>query len=309
MSIAIICPNRDVSDWVVGLQRLDPALQVEVWPDIRHPEQVEFALCWNHPSGVLRRFPNLRCVSSLGAGVAHLLEDPSCPPGVPLVRLVDDALKQSMAEYVMHGVLDCSRGFARYRHQQMRAEWTVHQGPWNAELNIGVMGYGELGRYVAKKLADFGFTVAGWSRTPKPADTIPVLSGHDRLGDFLAKTNILVCLLPLTPATQGILNVKTFGHLPRGAFLINVARGGHLVDDDLLEALDTNQLSGALLDVFSEEPLPGNHPFWSHSRITITPHIASLTNPFSAVRQVVENYHRAMAGQQLRNVVDRDRGY
>lgn len=309
MSIAIICPNRDVADWVTALHAHDPTLTVEVWPEIRKPGEVEFVLTWNHPAGILRQFPKLKCISSLGAGVNHLLNDRTCPPGIPLVRLVDVDLMQSMAEYVMHGVLEHVRRFDDYRHQQELGQWAAPSAPQLAEVGIGVMGCGALGGYVAVKLADFGFNAFGWSRTPKQGARTPVFSGQAGLGDFLKQADILVCLLPLTAETENILNVQTFSQLPPGAFLINVARGAHLVDADLLAALDAGQLSGALLDVFREEPLPREHPFWAHPKIRLTPHVASVTNPHSAALQIVENYHRARSGRQLINEVDRQRGY
>jgi glyoxylate/hydroxypyruvate reductase A len=309
VSIAIIYPNRDVSDWVAALHAHDPALTVEVWPEIGAPDRVAYVLCWNHPEGVLQEFPNLKCISSLGAGVNHLLNDTTCPPGVPLVRLVDTSLKQSMAEYVMLGVLDHFRRFAGYRRQQRSGEWIPQPVPHISAVGIGLMGCGELGRFVAKKLSAFGFSVHGWSRRPQEIPGVTVFAGDDELGAFLAKAGILVCLLPLTAETQGILDAKTFSRLPRNAYLINAARGAHLVDADLLSALDSGHLSGALLDVFREEPLPKRHPFWKHAKITITPHIASVTNPRSAALQVVENYHRAVQGESLSNLVDRQRGY
>lgn len=309
MSIAIIYPNRDVSAWVAALQAHDPALTVEVWPEIGAPDKVEYVLCWNHPEGILQEFPNLKGISSLGAGVNHLLNDRTCPPDIPLVRLVDTGLKQSMAEYVMLGLLDHFRRFARYRRQQSRSEWLPLPIPHITEVGIGLMGCGEIGRYVANKLTAFGFSVHGWSRRPQAVAGVRVFAGNDELEAFLAKSNVLVCLLPLTAETQGILNAKTFSRLPRNAYLINAARGAHLVEADLLSVLDSGHLSGALLDVFSEEPLPKLHPFWKHTQITITPHIASVTNPRSAALQVVENYHRAVKGERLCNRVDRLRGY
>jgi glyoxylate/hydroxypyruvate reductase A len=309
MSLAIIDPNGDVDDWVTALQVCDPTLNVEVWPEISNPEDVEFVLCWNHPAGVLQQFPNLKCISSLGAGVNHLLNDINRPLDVPLVRLVDDDLKQSMTEYVMLGVLEHFRGFKDYRQQQTDCEWKAQRIPHVSELGIGIMGCGELGRNVANKLSDLGFSVYGWNRSPKEIRHIPVFSGNDELTDFLQKADILVCLLPLTAETENILNAQTFSCLPPNAYLINVARGSHLVDNDLLAALDSGQLSGALLDVFREEPLPEQHPFWKHNKITITPHIASVTNPKSAAAQIVENYQRALNAEPLLNLVDVAGGY
>ena len=309
MSIVIVCPNRDMSDWVAALHSIDPALKVEVWPDIRNPEEVEYVVSWNQPPHVLDQFPNLKCISSIGAGVEHLLNDATIPLGIPLVRLIEGDLKQSMAEYVMLGVLEHFRRFKEYRRQQEQAQWEELQIPHISQLGIGIMGVGEIGEYVARKLSDLGFTVHGWNRSRKGIGPIKVYSGPDELGEFLKNSSILVCLLPLTPETKNILNAQIFSQLPPGAYLINVGRGRHLVDDDLLSALDSGQLSGALLDVFTEEPLPEQHPFWLHEKITITPHIASVTNPVSASAQVVENYRRVLGNEPLLNLVDIGRGY
>ncbi|MEE4255340.1 MAG: glyoxylate/hydroxypyruvate reductase A [Desulfuromusa sp.] len=309
MSIAIIYPNQDISDWLAALRTHEPALKIEVWPEITEPEKVEFALCWNQPAGCLQQLTNVKCISSLGAGVNHLLNDVTRPLDVPIVRLVDDNLKQSMAEYVMLGVLEHFRRLKDYRFLQAEKKWRELQIPHISELGVGIMGCGAIGRYVANKLIDFGFSVHGWSRTRKDQERFPVYAGNDELEPFLSQTDILVCLLPLTPETKNILNLKTFNQLPAGAYLINVGRGSHLVENDLLSALDSGQLSGALLDVFREEPLPELHPFWDHSKVSITPHIASVTNPLSAAEQIVENYRRVVSGEPFLNLVDVKCGY
>jgi len=309
VSIVFVCPNRDMSDWLAALHSIDPNLNIEVWPQIRDLKDVQFVVSWDQPPHVLNQFPRLKCISSIGAGVEHLLNDSTRPVGIPLVRLVDDDLKQSMAEYVMLGVLEHFRRFPDYRRQQEQAIWELQQIPHISQLGIGIMGFGEIGQYVAGKLSDFGFQVHGWNRSRKRTGHIKVYSGRDELGKFLKNTDILVCLLPLTPETENILNAQNFSQLPSGAYLINAGRGGHLVEDDLLSALDSGQLSGALLDVFTEEPLPKQHPIWFHGKITITPHIASVTNPESASAQIVENYHRVLSNEPLLNLVDVDRGY
>ena len=309
VSIVIVCPNRDMSDWVAALHSIDPTLDVEVWPEIRDPEAVEFVVSWDQPPHVLDQFPKLKCISSIGAGVEHLLNDTTRPVGIPVVRLVDDDLKQSMAEYVMLGILKHFRRFSDYRFQQEQARWKELKIPHISQLGIGIMGFGEMGQYVGNKLSDFGFKVYGWNRSGKRASHIQVYSGQDELGKFLKNSNILVCLLPLTLETENLLNAQTLSQLPPNAYLINVGRGGHLVDEDLLSALDSGQVSGALLDVFTEEPLPEQHPFWSHGKITVTPHTASITNPESASAQVVENYRRVLNNEALLNLVDINCGY
>lgn len=309
MSLAIICPGRDMRQWMQALQAREPELKVELWPEIGDPESVEFALVWKHQAGILAGFPNLRCISSLGAGVDALLEDRGLPSGVPLVRIVDEGLKQSMAEYVCLGALDYFRQFEQYRQQQAACIWQARPVRHIGTMGVGILGLGELGSHVAGRLAAIGFPVQGWSRTRKSSAGIPSYYGDEGLAAFLAASDILVCLLPLTPATSGILDARLFRQLPAGAYIINVARGEHLVEPDLLAAIDSGRLSGALLDVFRLEPLPQDHSFWTHPRIRITPHIASITNPDSAVLQVLENYHRALSGRPLLNRVDPQRGY
>ena len=185
----------------------------------------------------------------------------------------------------------------------------MQQIPHISQLGIAIMGYGEIGQFVARKLTDFGFRVCGWNRSRKHDGHIQVYSGRDELGEFLGKANVLVCLLPLTDETENILNAQNLSQLPPGAYLINAGRGDHLVESDLLTVLDSGQLSGALLDVFREEPLPDQHPFWFHEKITVTPHIASITNPASASVQVVENYRRVLNDEPLLHLVDLDSGY
>jgi glyoxylate/hydroxypyruvate reductase A len=309
MSLAIICPGRDMRQWVQALQASEPQLKVENWPEIGDPGSVEFALVWKHPAGILAGFPNLRCISLLGAGVDALLEDRELPSDVPLVRIVDEGLKQSMAEYVCLGALDYFRQFEQYRQQQAGRIWQAQPLRHISAMRVGILGLGELGSHVAGRLAAIGFAVQGWSRSRKYSAGIPSYCGDEELAAFLAPCDILVCLLPLTPATSGILDAGLFRQLPAGAYVINVARGEHLVEPDLLAAIDSGRLSGALFDVFRQEPLPQDHPFWSHPRIRITPHIASITNPDSAVLQVLENYHRALSGRPLLNRVDPQRGY
>lgn len=309
MSLAIICPHRDMRDWVAALHSHDPDLDIQVWPHIRAPEQVVFALCWNQPADALGQLPNLRAISSLGAGADHLVGRADLPADVPLVRIVDDRLRQSMAEYVMFGVLAHLRHMWHYHREQEKRAWQIMPPRREEETRIGIMGCGELGGYVAGKLAAFGFRVHCWARSRKTTAVVPVYTGREELKDFLHRANILVCLLPLTAATENILNARLFRCLPPGAFLINAARGAHLVEADLLAALDSGQLAGALLDVFRQEPLASDHPFWTHSKIMVTPHAASVTDPWSAAGQVVDNYRRALAGKALLNRVDPARGY
>jgi len=303
-------PSDPAERWQRELQEALPDLRVRVWPDIGDPERVEYALVWASPDRMLHELPNLRAVFSLGAGVDHLTGS-SVPEYVPLVRMVDPALTEGMVEYVLYQVLRHHRRMRDYEHQQSAREWTVHEQVRPGERRIGILGMGQLGSACGRALAELGFDVAGHVRTPRRSadDGIPLYAGPGQLAEFLGRSDILVCLLPLTTETLALLDRETFQHLPAGAVLINAARGGHLVEDDLLLALGEGRLSHAVLDAFREEPLPAGHPFWRHPHITVTPHVASLTNPVTGARQVADAIRADRAGRALPNTVDRTRGY
>ncbi len=310
MALLLICPSKDPGPWLEAIAAVDPEIDVRVWPAIGDPADVTFALLWNHPPEVLHQFPNLKAVSSLGAGIDHINNDPSRPSQLPVARIVDPDLVQSMSEYVTTAALLHFRDFRPYQSQQTRKQWLPLPARNISDCTIGIMGMGELGSNAAKKLHALGFPVIGWSRRRKSHPALThAYAGPDELKDFLQRSRILVCLLPLTPATHRILNYDCFSQLPQDAYVINVARGAHLVEQDLLRALSEGSLSGACLDVFDVEPLPAEHPFWQHPSITITPHIASLTNPMTAAPQVVENYRRSLHGESLLHQVDLKQGY
>jgi glyoxylate/hydroxypyruvate reductase len=306
MSLAIISPGRNPKVWIDALRYHQPDIDIQVYPDITRPEDVEMALVWQHPPGFLNSFPNLKLISSLGAGVDHILSDPAVPEEMPIVRIVDEKLTWSMTNYVIMGVLNFHRQITRYQKDQKNKVWDMS----NPEIpvNVGVMGVGALGGDVLNKLDYLGFKVCGFGFSEKTDFPYPYFS-KNQLSDFLLEINVLICLLPLTPETQGILNLEFFKKCNEGTYLINVARGKHLVEEDLIHALDAGYLSGALLDVYHSEPLPQNHAFWSESRIQITPHIASVTNPLAASPQIIDNYSRLKTNRPLQNLVNRSRGY
>ncbi len=309
MAILILCTGEDPKPWVSSLTQLDPECDIRLWPDVGDSGQVILALVWNHPRGELARFPNLRCIASMGAGVDHILCDPALPKHVPITKVVHESLTLSMVEYVLLSVLDFARDMEKYRGDQKEKRWAPRFPRQREDLCVGIMGLGELGRACAMQLRQLGYKVRGWRRTHSSVQGVHTFWGEAQLGDFLCGTDVLVCLLPLTPQTEGILNRDTFSRLRPGAFLINVARGKHLVEEDLLEALEKGQLSGARLDVFRQEPLPADHPFWTHPRIQITPHISSLTEPKAVAPQILENYRRVCDGLEPLNRVDPERGY
>jgi glyoxylate/hydroxypyruvate reductase A len=295
--------------WQAQLQRLTRELDIRVWPEIGNPAEIDYALVWRPAPGLLAGLPNLKLILSLGAGVDHLLSDPQLPRHLPIVRLVDPHMTAAMSEYVTLQVLRLHRRDLDYRAQQERTEWRELDQKNAADRRVGILGFGELGQDAARKLCALGFDVAGWSRSAKTAAGIACHAGIAGLPRLLARSEILICLLPLTPETEGILNARTLTLLPPGAALVNAARGAHLVEADLLAALASGHLSAAVLDVFGEEPLPLGHPFWHHPRIIVTPHVAAFTNPATAAPIILDNIRRFEAGRPLLNRVDPARGY
>ena len=306
MSFLIILPKRDPKIWIEALKSSDKTLEVETYPNIKDPEAVEFILSWKHPHGIFKKFPNLKVIASVGAGIDHIISDPDIPAHIKITRMVDTQLTQDMSNFVLSLVLDRIRDISFY-HCHHKWEPKMYQRP--EELQVGIMGMGVLGIAVAQRLINNGFRVKGWSKTPKKIAGLDSFHGQEQLDNFLKKTDILICLLPLTSETENILNKDLFKKLPKNAYLINVARGRHLVEKDLTEALRSGQLSGASLDVFREEPLPPDHDFWKEPKIRITPHIASITNPSTVAPKIIENYRNMKNGKPLKNVVSRETGY
>ncbi len=297
------------SRWRGHLDKLVPGLEVRVWPDVGDPAAIRYALVWRPEPGLLASLPNLKLILSLGAGVDHIFCDPDLPRGVPIVRLVDPYLTDAMSEYVAMQVLRLHRGDLDYQAQQQAHIWRELPQKNAVERPVGILGFGEIGEATGRRLRDLGFPVAAWGRRRREVEGYTLFAGPNGLPPLLAQSEILVCLLPLTAATEGILCAANFALLPRGAGLVNAGRGRHLVEEDLIPALDSGQLSGAALDVFREEPLPPGHPFWAHSRIIVTPHIAGITNPATASLIVAENIRRFEAGEPLLNRVDPAQGY
>lgn len=309
MALLFISDSDDPAAWRAALTKRLPGLDMRLWPDAGPAADIDAALVWRHPRGALATFPNLRVVLSLGAGVDHILDDPDLPSHLPVARIVDPALAQGMAEYAALAVLRYHRNFDVYERQQREQRWKPLPIPVAAARRVGVLGLGEIGRACAEAIAGLGFPVAGWSRTPKSVPGVESYAGAERLTGFLNRTDILVCVLPLTPSTRGVIGRDALAALPKGAFVINIARGGHVVDRDLIAALDSGHVAGATLDVFAREPLPQGHPFWTHPRIFITPHVASLTDPDTAADGVAENLRRLADDRPLLHLIDRGRGY
>jgi glyoxylate/hydroxypyruvate reductase len=308
VALMFLSPDDPAELWREELRARMPELEVRIWPEVGDPAEIDLALVWRAPMGELARYPNLKAILSLAAGIEWLVVDPTLPD-VPIARMVDPSLTRTMAEYVLLAVLRHHREFDRFEREQRARNWAYSFPPQAADRPVGIMGLGELGASAAKQLSAQGFPVLGWSRTPKAIEGVTSYAGRGELHAFLHRSQILVCLLPLTAETRGILDAETFNGLPHGACVINVARGDHLVEADLLAALDSGHLAGATLDVFRTEPLPVDDPLWRHPKVLITPHVASYSLPATAADGVVDNVRRALAGQPLRHQVDRARGY
>jgi glyoxylate/hydroxypyruvate reductase A len=294
--------------WANYFAKHAPDLDFRIWSDAGDPNEVEYLIAWQAPAEFIASLPKLKVLFSSGAGIDHV-DFSTVPEHIPIVRMVEPGIINGMIEYVTLSVLSLHRDFFDYVDMQATRSWNVLEVPPASARRIGVMGLGVLGQAVLDRLATFGFQLRGWNRSPRQIDGVQCYAGNEQLEPFLAECDLLICLLPLTPSTAGILDRKVFLALPRGASVINVARGGHLVNDDLLEALDTNHLFRAILDVTEPEPLPPEHPFWSHPRIFVTPHVASMTQPETAAPILLENIRRHQRGEPLQGLIDRERGY
>jgi len=273
-------------------------------------EEIDYALGFRPPPGFLKTLPKLKAIFSLGAGIDGFLSDPDFPRQVPLVRFVDDTLSREMAQYIVMHVLIQHRAEAKFAAAQRESQWRQAMlARRTQDTRIGILGLGEIGSVAARRLRDLGFAVSGWSRTKKTIDGIASFAGQGELDAFLKQCDYLVCVLPLTPQTRHILDARLFATLPKGAYVINVARGGHLVEADLIAALDSGHLSGATLDVFEREPLLETSPIWKHPKIVVTPHIAAITSPAAAARYIIDGIAAMERGETLDNVVDMTRGY
>jgi glyoxylate/hydroxypyruvate reductase A len=295
--------------WREVFAREFPRMGFRAWPEPGADDAVRYALVWKPKPGLLAGLPNLKAIISLGAGVDHILRDERLPEGVPIVRLRDAGFAQQMAEYSAYAVLHFQHRMHEFHAQQADAKWRQLDPVVTREWIVGVMGLGVIGGQIARRLAALGFPVLGWSRSPKRIEGIETYAGDAAPGEFLSRSRALVNVLPLTRETEGILRRDTFARLPRGAVIVNIGRGAHLVEQDLLDALACGQLGGAMLDVFREEPLPPEHPFWRHPRIVVTPHVAGVTIPSEAEAQVVEIVRQLERGEMPAGSVDRSKGY
>ena len=294
--------------WARRFAEQAPDVPFRTWPDVGDPAQVRYLAAWTMPAGLLETLPNLEVLFCVGAGIDQL-DLAQVPDSIPVVRMVEPGLVAGMVEFATLAVLALHRDWPAYAAQQRERKWKALRVARAEERRVGVMGLGVLGQAVLEKLQGFGFPCAGWSRSARRLDGIECHAGEDGLPAFLARTDILVNLLPLTPATRGILARGLFDALPRGAAVVNLGRGKHLVAGDLIAALDAGQLAAAIVDVTDPEPLPPDHPLWMHPRVVVTPHIASETQPETSASVVIDNIRRHQRGEPLVGLVDRQRGY
>ena len=315
MTLLVACSSR-ADQFAAHARDFAPDLDVRVAPDIGRPEDIRYALVWHPQPGLLKSLPNLQLIVSVGAGVDHIFKDPQLPD-VPIVRYVDPDLTGRMVEYIALNVLYHHRRMSEFQELQARKVWKYLPEPAAHEVRVGVMGLGVLGAAAARALTVFGYQVRGWSRAPKSLAGVACYAGTETLDAFLADTDILAVLLPLTPDTRGILNRTMIAKLSRqgrdarlpGPVLINAGRGGLQIDAEIVAALEAGELYAASLDVFEAEPLPHSSPLWSHPRVVITPHNAAESAPSAIVRYTLNQIRAYRSGAPLEHVVDRARGY
>lgn len=285
-----------------------PDIEWRAWPDIGDPLDIQYLAAWQAPDELETLLPNLQVLFALSAGVDQL-DLGRLPTTLPVVRLLDPGISQGMCEYASFAVLSLHRDMLRYRQQQAERCWQAHRLVPAHQRRVGVMGLGLQARQILATLKTFGFALSGWARSEHRLDGVACFAGDEQLPAFLGQCDIVLCVLPLTEQTRGILDRQLFQQLPKGAALVNMGRGGHLVEEDLLEALAEGQLSAAVLDVLEQEPAPAEHPFWQHPQILLTPHIAAMTQPESAFGVLLENIRRHQRGESMLGLVDRERSY
>jgi glyoxylate/hydroxypyruvate reductase A len=306
LNILFYTAGDNGASWIDALSRELPHASIRVWPQTE--ATIDYALVWKPPRAMIAALSGVRAVFNLGAGVDAIADAPGWPPEVPLVRLEDAGMAEQMAEYVTYAALRCYREFGAYEAAQAAAQWSVRPRLDKRAFGIGLLGMGVLGVHVARALVGFGFPIMGCSRHRKELPGVTSFTA-DQLDIFLASCRVLVCMLPLTRVTRGLLDRDRLAQLPRGAFVVNVARGALIVERDLIAQIDDGHLAGAMLDVFENEPLPAGHAFWHHPGITLTPHICAVTSIAQSVEQIAAKIGRLEAGLPISGVVDAARAY
>ena len=309
MSALIIIEHPIEEKWRAAIQNELPDELIEVYPHVKDPETVDFVITFKPRKAALKEFPNIKVIQSLGAGVNNIIETNALTADMTLARIVDPFLAEDMWEFTLAVVLSEIKNLPKYQEQKAQSLWKPSYYKRFRDTTIGILGLGKIGSCVATNFAKLGFQVKGWSNSPKDIEGVDSYFGKEQLSNALKEVDFLINILPLTEATEGILTTSTLEMLPKGAFLMNVGRGPHNDEAAIMSMLDREHLSGTLLDVFHQEPLPAEHPFWQHPKIKITPHVASLTNRSSAAVLIADNYRRFKAGKQLANVVSLEKGY
>ncbi len=309
MKILFVAGDPKPERWTAPIQELLPEAEVHVWNANGAAVDADYAIVWQPPAELFEREKKLKAVFNLGAGIDGLLAVPNLPAHLPVVRLEDAGMSVQMAEYVLHQLVEASRGMETYREQQRQSVWKIHRPIKRSEWPVGVMGLGHIGKRVARTLADLDYRVNGWARSEHSLDGITTFAGADNLSGFLQSTRVLVNTLPLTDETRDILDYQHLSELMPGAVVINVGRGEHLVENDLLRAIDDGHVARASLDVFREEPLPPGHPFWQRQEITITPHVSARTLRDATLEQITGKIRAHHNGQSITGIVDTSRGY
>lgn len=306
LRISFCCADTDAQPWLDGLRAALPQADISLWKS--GDAAADYGVVWAPPQAFFDEQPQLKAAFNIGAGVDALLRL-RVAPAIKLVRLDDAGMAAQMAEYVCHALLRFYRAFDAYEGQQAQGQWLQRAVPERAQYPVGIMGLGVLGEHVAQAVAALDFPVNGWSRSAKTIDGVRCYAGDAQLGEFLAATKVIVSLMPLTPQTRDILNHATLSQLQSGGYLINVARGAQLVEEDLLALLDSGHMAGAALDVFRTEPLPAQHPFWSHPKVRVTPHISARTLRADSIRQIAGKLMALERGEPVAGVVDTTAGY
>ncbi|HEX9650512.1 MAG TPA: NAD(P)-dependent oxidoreductase [Cyclobacteriaceae bacterium] len=306
MSVLIIAPQRDMKEWKKAIQNVDASLHIEIYPELNNPESVKAAVLWNHPPGILHNFPNLKWVTSLGAGVDHILKDKKIHSDIRITRIVDPGIAIQMSRMIVT--------MLTFFEKDLLLNWNPGKtGGWNTispvpELKIGLMGIGEIGKKVASVLTELKYEVVAFGNTSRVYKNLRIF-GQNELRQFLKSVDVAICLLPLTSKTENFINKDFFSLMNKGSYIMNLARGKIVDEDALLWALKTGILKKAYLDVFRQEPLPATHPFWSNPEIIITPHISGITDVMEGARQIVNNYHTFEDSEFLINEINRLKEY
>ncbi len=306
MKIYFCCTDFKAEPWLAALRTALPQAEIVVWAPGAGP--ADYAVVWAPPQQFLDEQPQIKALFNIGAGVDALTQL-KLPPQTQLVRLDDAGMSVQMAEYVTHALIRHFREFDAYAADVAQGKWSFRKPRLRENFPVGIMGLGVLGQRVARAVQQFEFPVLGWSRSPKELPGVRCYAGEAQFSEFLAETRVLVCLLPLTEETRGIMNLETLSRLRPDAYVINVARGAHLVEDDLIPLIDSGHLAGATLDVFQKEPLPAEHPFWRHPRITVTPHTSARTLRDESVAQIAGKIQRLERGESVAGIVDPQKGY